>query len=203
MAVKSICPVCSVPLRSDNKIGYCRKHKSQSPIEKARRAAHYLENKETYQTNGAAWRARNKERIKSNDRAYYAQNSEAIKSRVAKWVEENPDLRKAIARKYATVRRARLVELFVEDVDMTEVYNRDMGVCHLCGRQIASVDDASPDHVIPLSKGGPHCMDNVAASHRMCNFKKGATITSPNPVILARAQSAFNAFHATPSGTTP
>lgn len=51
--------------------------------------------------------------------------------------------------------------------------------CQLCGqpvpRGISAPDPLSPsiDHIIPLSKGGTHTVENVQLAHYRCNTKKG------------------------------
>jgi len=37
------------------------------------------------------------------------------------------------------------------------------------------MEDLHFDHVVPLSKGGPHTTENIRPSHSTCNLKKGAT----------------------------
>jgi 5-methylcytosine-specific restriction endonuclease McrA len=44
------------------------------------------------------------------------------------------------------------------------------GICHLCGLPGAT----SPDHVVPLSRGGAWDRTNLRPSHKSCNFAKGA-----------------------------
>lgn len=44
--------------------------------------------------------------------------------------------------------------------------------CNLCGRFI-ELDDASIDHLIPLSKGGENRIGNVTIVHKWCNHEKG------------------------------
>ncbi len=44
--------------------------------------------------------------------------------------------------------------------------------CNLCGRFIA-LDDASIDHLNPLSKGGENRIGNVTIVHKWCNHEKG------------------------------
>lgn len=44
--------------------------------------------------------------------------------------------------------------------------------CHLCGRYIA-LDDASIDHLNPLSKDGGNSIDNITIVHKWCNHDKG------------------------------
>ncbi|MCY3907442.1 MAG: HNH endonuclease [Anaerolineaceae bacterium] len=44
--------------------------------------------------------------------------------------------------------------------------------CNLCGRFIV-LEDASIDHLDPLSKGGENRIGNIAIVHRWCNSEKG------------------------------
>lgn len=58
------------------------------------------------------------------------------------------------------------------------VWERDNGNCWICGkpcsRKYTSTDMMAPtiDHVIPISKGGSHTMDNVRLAHLICNSAK-------------------------------
>ena len=45
--------------------------------------------------------------------------------------------------------------------------------CSLCGKEIEHTEDASWDHVIPLSKGGEDDLGNLALAHVWCNNEKG------------------------------
>lgn len=49
--------------------------------------------------------------------------------------------------------------------------NESGGKCHYCGESVG-IDKLIPDHVIPLSKGGPNSIDNIVASCRFCNQSK-------------------------------
>ena len=41
-------------------------------------------------------------------------------------------------------------------------------MCHWCGRQM-SAEEATIEHLIPLSLGGPSGIENMSLSHRRCN----------------------------------
>jgi len=93
-------------------------------------------------------------------RADVARNREAYNSRNA-------------ARR-ALERGARTVEKF----DRVDVFDRDGWICQLClspidwrltgrGRYAPALD-----HIVPLSKGGLHVLNNVQASHSGCNARK-------------------------------
>ncbi len=70
-----------------------------------------------------------------------------------------------------------------DDIDPIVLFERDGWTCHLCDGKIEShrrCPDpwaATMDHLIPLSLGGTHTWDNVAASHAQCNFLKGAKVS--------------------------
>lgn len=51
------------------------------------------------------------------------------------------------------------------------IYRRDRGVCAYCGRMIP-LAEASMDHIIPHSLGGPATWDNLVNACRRCNGKK-------------------------------
>lgn len=92
----------------------------------------------------------------------------------AEWARANPDRKSAGAGRY----RARKLAAFVEDVIPSDVFERDRWTCHICGKKISrnlkfpDVMSATVDHVIPLSRGGEHSMQNVRAAHMGCNCSK-------------------------------
>lgn len=72
-----------------------------------------------------------------------------------------------------------------KDITLTKVFDRDNGVCWICGgkcnwddyqtrngQKIVGNDYPSKDHVIPLAKGGTHSWDNVRLAHWLCNTRK-------------------------------
>jgi hypothetical protein len=70
-------------------------------------------------------------------------------------------------------RRRSSIELTqVEHVSTLKVAKRDGWTCSICHEPV-SRSTWSIDHVIPLSKGGPHTYDNVRLAHRLCNSIKG------------------------------
>lgn len=71
-------------------------------------------------------------------------------------------------------------------ITLRKVYQRDGGVCYLCGKRTDFKDAwtiggyrvcgntyPSIDHVIPISKGGSHTWENVRLACRQCNSLKG------------------------------
>ena len=76
-------------------------------------------------------------------------------------------------------RRAQKLNLPADNIRPADVYERDEWVCGICStpvdRTLAHPDPMSPslDHVLPLSLGGHHTMENVALAHLSCNVRKG------------------------------
>lgn len=61
----------------------------------------------------------------------------------------------------------------IEIVSRAAIIARDKAICHICQRKVAK-KDMTLDHLIPLSKGGPHTSRNLAVAHRSCNSRRGA-----------------------------
>lgn len=75
-------------------------------------------------------------------------------------------------RRYQASKRGATVS---EPVNYDAIYRRDRGICHICLNPVPK-SRLHFDHVIPLSKGGPHTEANIKVSHARCNLKKGAKI---------------------------
>lgn len=94
---------------------------------------------------------------------------EAHKERVVAWR----------ARYYLDYRyQARKMGSAADKVNYSAIWERDKGICYLCGQPIDR-SDVHFDHVIPLSKGGPHTSDNIRAAHSSCNLRKADKIIDP------------------------
>lgn len=79
-------------------------------------------------------------------------------------------------------------------ITLRKVYERDKGVCYLCGSLcdykdftkrgdvfIAGRTYPSIDHVVPLSKGGKHLFNNVRLACFYCNTCKNDKLINPRP----------------------
>lgn len=89
-------------------------------------------------------------------------------------------------KRHETERRIRTKAQMVDsDISLERLYQRDGGICYLCGRVcdwndrevvdgtiICGDTYPSVDHVIPLSKNGKHAWVNVKLACRKCNNHK-------------------------------
>lgn len=62
------------------------------------------------------------------------------------------------------------------------VFMRDRQECQYCGRRAENLD-----HVVPKSQGGVHSWDNVVASCRNCNTRKGGRTPDQAGLSLRKA----------------
>ena len=73
---------------------------------------------------------------------------------------------------------------FDRAISLHALYERDDGICQICGKPCDWNDDSygscgptypSIDHIKPFAQGGGHTWDNVQLAHFMCNSVKGST----------------------------
>ncbi len=130
-----------------------------------------------------------RERARLRSRLYYQANRDRIIQKVRQWKdahpkasaassrrrrEQNPEKTRRYQAAWAGKRRAKMVKNGYEDVDYSEILKRHGMICHLCGKPIIKKSELEFDHVVPISKGGPHKATNIRPSHGRCNRRKGA-----------------------------
>lgn len=74
-------------------------------------------------------------------------------------------------------RKAKKFRQWVEDVDRDVLWQRDCGVCYICGLP-ADPNDWHLEHKIPIKLGGEHSYANTGVSHPICNLRKGSSLIS-------------------------
>ena len=110
------------------------------------------------------WHRANPGRSGEYNRREREANVEKVRERDRRYFEANPGLKSAKNHCY----RARKNGATIGPVDEAAIYERDK-VCIYCG----SAEDLTLDHLIPLTREGPHCQDNLAVACRSCNSSKG------------------------------
>jgi 5-methylcytosine-specific restriction endonuclease McrA len=92
--------------------------------------------------------------------------------------EARPTSRLEQQRERTKRKRAVLRAAFVEKVDRMVVFDKCGWRCHICGtdvdRTLSGRHPMGPtiDHLVPLSKGGKDCYENVALAHLSCNARR-------------------------------
>ncbi len=159
---------------------------------RATRRQSYLKNREKR----LAWfkdnYERNGEKIKAAQKEYTRKNAVAIREKVRLWQLANPEKvrdnkrrwqRKHYAMAEATqaLRRARKAGQTVDIKAVTAIYNMvrnaRLVACYWCGVSMPG-KKAHVDHVIPLARGGLHCVSNLCAACPSCNRKRSSKLPS-------------------------
>ena len=65
------------------------------------------------------------------------------------------------------------------------IFYRDRNRCQYCGRVFASTE-LNLDHVVPLSRGGTSCWENVVCACITCNSRKGSHLPEETGMRLIR-----------------
>jgi 5-methylcytosine-specific restriction endonuclease McrA len=142
---------------------YQKKWREQNRIKhRTYSKAYYAEHKEERSAYYADWRVRNLESINKYNKQWRIDNPERMRAR----------------RKLDNARRRALLENAKGDftvdewLELKESYGN---TCLACGRSEPEVK-ITPDHVIPLSKGGSNSIENIQPLCWGCNAGKQARI---------------------------
>lgn len=163
------------------------------------REKHALEERERRAVNQEEYNKSERERSKTRsesrkvyNRAYRKANSETLSIKNKEWRDNNREKYKMSQRVASARRRKRAEEgsySLEEWVVLVEHYCPD-GKCPCCGNFFDNEKrKLSPDHVIPLSKGGTNWLYNIQPLCLECNDKKRCGTTDYRPDTGAFARS--------------
>lgn len=124
-----------------------------------------------------------RERQKDDAKTNWHLNAKERKAKHEEWKKQNPEYQTERYRNdpeyrkrnlnYSRMRKAlRKGAEAAELVDRQTIIERDNATCYICGNGPLPDFEIHLDHVIPLSKGGPHTPDNVRVACVSCNCKK-------------------------------
>jgi 5-methylcytosine-specific restriction endonuclease McrA len=128
-----------------------------------------------------AWRSRNPgyevQRNQTEERKKYMEqytkdHPDCQKEKSRRWRAKDRQRARMAKKEEHSIRRARIANNPVEPISPLLVYERDGGMCGICGEEIR-MSDFTMDHIIPISKGGGHVYANVHSAHRACNVRRG------------------------------
>lgn len=124
-------------------------------------------------------RINNREIYRSASRRRYAANPEAGRERALRYRLENPEKVKNTFKRWATLnpektrernsrRRALMEKNGIYKVLDKEKRRLIYSPCFYCGSTL----NIEIDHVIPISRGGRHCIGNLVSACKICNNRK-------------------------------
>lgn len=87
------------------------------------------------------------------------------------WCAENPERRNLIGVAYAERRRGMIGDAYIGPDEIEQLFESFGWTCAYCGRSDAPL---TVDHVLALSRGGRHEIENLVPACRSCNSRKNA-----------------------------
>jgi hypothetical protein len=160
----------------------CRKE-ARAKYLAAYKAAYYAQNRALYAERGAGRYAKHKTHILATNAKWREKHPGYMAKCAAQFHAAHPTYNaeymaqyraspqgKAVLREAHNQRRARQLAAFSEPIDSQIVFERDEGLCGLCGEPV-DPDNWDLDHAIPLGPGD-HTYENLQVSHPSCNKAK-------------------------------
>jgi hypothetical protein len=155
---------------------YCLANKDQ--ISKQQRE-YYVEHKEEIAERQKKYGEEHKKEIRERGLKYRLENKKEIAKRQKQYCQSWRG--RLVGRCYNQCRRARKAEAEGDGVtpgELDMIIKNQHNKCNMCGKNFCKSRPATIDHIILLSKNGPHTPENIQALCGSCNCKKQAKIMS-------------------------
>lgn len=151
-------------------------HSNQDSVRATSRRC-YLSDRENRNAMSKRYYEEHKERMLEVTAAWQKANPDKVRKSHAAWKKRNPE--KELA--HVNLRRARVAKVTFDESAKTFyllVKQSPQVSCEYCGCTLAG-KDCHVDHIVPISKGGPHIASNLCVSCPTCNHKKGSKMIIP------------------------
>ncbi len=173
-------PRCKECRQEDTRIYY----EENREAKRERDRKYYEANREKVRATNRAWWEANLEHYRNQKREYYQRNREETIERARANYAENKERALAWTSAYRRTpkgkevhlqsqRKRRATKAQLEATLTAEEWNEILNLfghrCAYCGER---VEEITMDHVVPISRGGPHTRDNVVPACRPCNSRK-------------------------------
>jgi len=134
------------------------------------------ENKDKIKQNYNKWKNENKEYLKAYHKQWAEENRNHLKEYQKNWREENKDYIKKYNKQNphiitnARIKRQNKINDRITKDEWFEIMFLYDFKCFYC--DLILNNNYTLDHIIPISKGGKHCFDNLIPACRSCNSSK-------------------------------
>lgn len=126
-----------------------------------------IEKKQNYRIN-------NRDKIRNQSREYYLFNKERISEKHKEWKKSSSG--RIAVRNYSHKRRLMYSKLNLYSTitinEWNNLINKYNHCCVYCLQHEKNCGKLTIEHIVPISKGGAHCVDNIFPVCQSCNSKK-------------------------------
>ena len=141
---------------------------ARKAYQKAYNARYAAANPDKERARQARYAAANPDKVKARDARYRAEHPEKGRAKSARYRAENPEMGRA----HTAKRRARKLAAGGRGItarQWNDVLSSTLGLCTYCNER----RPLALDHVVPLSAGGEHDIENAVPACGPCNSSKG------------------------------
>lgn len=133
-----------------------------------------LRNLESVRAKNREWQKANWKHRQAYVKAYYESHKEKLQNRTREWCRNNYG--RHMENVLRRVGRLKSQSVKPESIDSfcAKVKTKPTIICYYCEKRV-STKKIHFDHIVPLSKGGPHSIENICVSCERCNRSKHAT----------------------------
>lgn len=161
---------------------YCERNKEK--IKQKAKENYYLSNREKEKIRDKIYKEKNKDKIKEYCKLYWRKNIERLKQYHKDYNEKNKDKKKQYAHtpkgKACFINSSHKRRMKCKITDITTDWLKDFREysthCKICGCEMNEIKFHSQskhlDHIVPLSVGGMHTINNVRFICRKCNLSR-------------------------------
>lgn len=160
----------------ENHRAWCKAHREQRLASKRKSDALH---REARRAGNKAWRLKNLAHVKAKAKAYDATHKAEKQAYMKAYYNRNYQKRYALYAQASTKRRALKLAATVNlkgiRAFMDSVKSKPFATCYYCGDRVSTKGRALHfDHIVSLSQGGQHTVDNLCVSCASCNLSKHA-----------------------------
>jgi 5-methylcytosine-specific restriction endonuclease McrA len=139
----------------------------------------YAQNAESGRAASQRWRKANPDLVRTYRRRWVEQNPDTQRAAEQRWAQANPERRAATINAWRAIHpeRTRNYGYRHRIAESTETPETTARIAELLTQPCSyceATENITIDHIVPLSRGGRHEPENLAAACRSCNCSKGA-----------------------------
>lgn len=148
--------------------------RKSTPENRAKWREFYHENIEKRRKQDAESRARNRDKILKRKAEFRKANKDRLNEDCRRYGKLNPEIRRSQTIRRRAKKKGATIgdEAAIRKWEMSWKKKKTIR-CYWCGKRFPT-KKCHTDHVIPLSKGGPHSLSNLVVSCSTCNLRKNA-----------------------------